>query len=281
MLFENYWNEAQVLDQKTLSYFNEQSAKYKKYTQIPEIYNKFGETHPKNTISSMKKDKKRSFINEFKREYQEYISAFNKLVSYYNLIPERKWLDIPLRIEIDRFLWWIRECKCPGPDGWRRQNTLNNDEIKKIVLSCKAEYIKYQSVYLEGIAHNYRTVEESFLSREDIDAMDEDILFYILSNVHSFHDLLRFHNGGIEGLKRDFFRDNTLSQIKKTLIYLIFGEDDYETRIYNCIFSSDYKLEHFGESCVKELFGYMNNDDIPICNGRTIKSLEWLGFGKL
>ena len=30
--------------------------------------------------------------------------------------------------------------------------------------------------------------------------------------------------------------------------------------------------------CVQETYGWVNSEDVPICNGRTLKSLRSLGF---
>ncbi|WP_240516562.1 hypothetical protein [Brachyspira sp. G79] len=50
----------------------------------------------------------------------------------------------------------------------------------------------------------------------------------------------------------------------------------------NCIYNKDLKLKVFAQSCVKELFGVMSNDEnIPLCNDRIFKSMEYLGFGNL
>jgi HKD family nuclease len=280
-IFDNYWEEAQVLDQKALKIFEEKLKEYNATTYISDLYGERDGTYPNNTTTYEKKNNRRLYIENFKRNYQDYIENFNKLTDYYNMIPKRKWNDIPLRIEIDRFLWWIRDYKCSGPDGWRRGNILNDKEIKDLVFECKVEYLDFQSEYLDKIAYNYKIVEKGFSSRESIESMDEDTIFDTLNNVHAFNELLRFHRGGTEGLKRDFFKFNTLVQIKKSLMYLIYGANVYEDRVYDCIYSQEYKLQAFGKSCVKELYGYINKDEIPICNGRTLKSLEWLGFGKL
>jgi hypothetical protein len=45
-----------------------------------------------------------------------------------------------------------------------------------------------------------------------------------------------------------------------------------------CIFDPQYKLNHFGRSAVQELLGWINAEDLPICNNRTLRSLRWLGF---
>ena len=70
----------------------------------PGWYDKVGNTKFDNTTNLNKKDNKIEFINSFKRNYHNYIAAFRKLESFYMKFPGRKFPDIPLRIETDRFL---------------------------------------------------------------------------------------------------------------------------------------------------------------------------------
>ena len=81
-------------------------------------------------------------------------------------------------------------------------------------------------------------------------------------------------------LKKDFYNRNDFGKIKATIKYLLYGKDNYIERIFNCIYVDSYKLNYFGAAAVKELYGYMNKDDFPIYNGRIMKSMSYLGFGK-
>jgi hypothetical protein len=72
--------------------------------------------------------------------------------------------------------------------------------------------------------------------------------------------------------------DNSLSYIKKVITYLLHGKDDFISRMATCIFDEEYHLHHVGRSIIQELLGWVNRENIPICNGRTVKSLRYLGF---
>jgi hypothetical protein len=61
------------------------------------------------------------------------------------------------------------------------------------------------------------------------------------------------------------------------LSHLLFGSDDFATRMGECIFDPNLSLHHFGRSCVQELYGWINTE-APVCNGRTVKALRYLGF---
>lgn len=283
-IFQDYWERAVPLDKAAIDKLEELEKKYPSTLEYYPGYEKeLGDTSFENTEQSGKKNHKRNYIESFKREYQEYLAAYATLTKMYSVTPDRKWPEneVPLRIEIDRFLWWIREFKCPGPNGWENDETYSYDKIQDMVLECKAEYVICENNYLDSIARNYKLVADGLSSPEVINRMNEDELFSILNNVHAFHDTFRFQKGGLDTLKKVFFKDNEMKKIKETIIYLIFSKNPpYEERIFDCV-KGNYKLAHFGEPCVKELYGYVNDDNIPICNGRTIKSMEWLGFGKL
>ena len=70
---------------------------------------------------------------------------------------------------------------------------------------------------------------------------------------------------------------NEEQRVKKTLIYLLYGTGDPVTRMANCIYDSEYKLNQFGKSNVQELIGWINKEDLPVINGRTTKVLRYFG----
>lgn len=283
-IFQNYWEQAVPLDKNAINKLEALEKKYPTQKEdYPEYQKELGGASFDNKDTGKRKNQKRSYIESFKREYQEYLAAYRKLSRMYSSTSERKWPEneVPLRIEIDRFLWWIREFKCPGPEGWVNNEEYPDEKIQKLVIDNKAEYVTCENEYLDSIAKNYKMVADGLASPTIINGLNEDELFGILNNVHAFHDTFRFQSGGLSKLKEVFFKDNSLDKIKSTIIYLIFSDKpSYEERIFNCV-KGEYKLAHFGDPCVKELYGYVNDDNIPICNGRTIKSMEWLGFGKL
>jgi hypothetical protein len=90
-------------------------------------------------------------------------------------------------------------------------------------------------------------------------------------------ELLRFTEGGLTGLRKDFAKRNSLQSIQRMLVHLAHGANDEFERAYDCIYDEHYRLERFGEACVMELSGWMFADRPPI-NGRTIKALRFLGF---
>jgi hypothetical protein len=46
----------------------------------------------------------------------------------------------------------------------------------------------------------------------------------------------------------------------------------------NLIYDRTYKLDEFGQANVQELVGWVNNEELPVVNGRTTKVLRFYGF---
>ncbi len=281
-IFNEYWISAEVLTEEIINKFAEIESKYKPSDPFQEIYNKIGEYEFNNVGRDKAKiatDKQ--FILNFRKNYQEYITKFNLLKNIYNDIGERRFGEIPLRIEVDRFLWWIREFKANG-ESYKGIKIKSNAELEQTIPPLIKEFIVTKNNYLENEAvPRYFEIKNSLKDENSITGSNINELINILINVHAFHDTLRFFEGGLEPMKNSFLTLNGEAKIKNTISWLLFGSNGYENRIYSCIHEDQYKLAGFGESCVKELFGLINDKDIPICNGRTLKSLEWLGFGKL
>lgn len=282
-IFAGYWNEAKVLDQPTLDIFTKIIADRTGHNVNPSqfIFEVLGENRFSNIDSDTKDSKEGSFIAAFKRNYQLYIAAFRKLTDIYSQVsPERRWMDIPLRIEVDRFLWWVREFHCAG-ESYKGVARRGHDKIMPLVKSLKDEFLQAKNDYLDTVATNYRYVSGILANSQAIMTLPQDQLYPALLYIHAFNDRFRFFAGGHPEMKRQFLAENPEAKIKKTISFLLYGKGSYEERIYSVIHSSNYKLTNFSESCAKELFGMINVEEVPICNGRTLKSMEWLGFGAL
>lgn len=274
-LFMEYWTEAIPLDNDTLSKFEAcmkgRGVGYGDFSSV------LGDVAFSNVQSGNTRDKKSLFIDDFKRSYLEFVKAFSQLKEYYSETQERRWHDIPLRIELDRFLWWLGETQYKK-DEWNINETYSPEKIKETVKVLKPDFIISDMKWLFKATENYKLLTTGFESKEKIDTLSEDTMFEILENIYSFHDSSQYHKGGIQTLKDDFFDKNKLTDVQRTIKYLLFGTNNYIERIFDCIYG-DYKLTHFGESSVKELFGYVNKNELPIFNGRIRKSMAWLGFG--
>jgi hypothetical protein len=116
-----------------------------------------------------------------------------------------------------------------------------------------------------------------FASRDSLMSASDDDLFDALCTCHSFHDRLRFFDGGMPTWKKAFLAANPPKRVRESLAYLVFGEGDVIERMANMIYNEAYKLAEFGQSNVQELVGWRNKEELPVINGRTTKILRFFG----
>lgn len=285
-LFDEYWKQAEVLDNNYIQKFIKIEEKYydidKKANHYQNDIKEIKECEFDNItiIGKKKQSKEATFISDFKKKYQLFLSNYRKLESIYKSFGKRKETSLPLKIEIDQFLSWIREKEAIGDTF--KINKLSDNEIEKkinnlFISFCKDEYISKE--YIE----NYNFCIDN-LSQSKIDNISEDDLYKCLLFINAFRDREKRYSGGnIDMRKENFFKNNSIDKIKETIKYLLYNtNEEYETRMAKCINDNNLKIKSFGESSVKELFGIINNnEDIPPCNDRVLKSMQYLGFGDL
>jgi hypothetical protein len=220
------------------------------------------------------------FLASYRRTYQEFRTAFDEVQRIYLEDGRRQQPEtlVPLRIEIDLFFSYIRQTFTTG-DSYEAEPL--RPEVARIDLVGDRldDWFKQRWKYLdEQIPHNLPRITNRLNSKIVIEESEYDDLLDALDVCHSFHDRLRFFPGGQEKHIQVFKDSNPLPKLKKVLTYLLHGEDDYITRMGNCIFDPQYELKHFGRSVIQELLGWVNKEGIPICNSRTVKALRYLGY---
>jgi HKD family nuclease len=236
-----------------------------------------------NITNDNKKEKMNDEITKFEKDYQLYISSFSKLKNMYMEVSnERKYNDeLPLRIELDRFLSWLRDKKYKKEEFLTVQKK-TDDEIKNNLKELKSEFITSElSPYYKSTVERYTRIINKLAIKDNIRNQTKEQLFEVLKLINAIHDQLRFYNGGMDTLTKDFLDRNDEEKLKNTLTYLLEGKENFIKRIYNITHPSPYKLDILGDSSIKELYGYINNEEIPTCNQRMLHSMQWLGFGKL
>ncbi len=285
-LFISYWNQADVLTPERL----------KKYTRIYEkrnvdiensklekrIIEEFGNLSPMEGIEVGRKQppKEKVFLESYRRTYQEFLSAFRVLEALYKEDGRRQQPEdiVPLRIEIDSFFSFIREKFAIG-DSYQTAPLRHGDSLDIYIKEMLEQWFSQRWDYLdEVIPGNISRIFNRLSTKSSIENASIDEIYDALLVCHSFYDRFRFYLGGHETMKVEFIRDNDLNQIKKVLIYLFHGKDDFIDRMGTCIFNEEYKIYHVGRSVIQELLGWVNKENIPICNGRTVKALRYLGF---
>lgn len=286
-LFQRYWVDAKVLTPDRLDRYENIYRKDKRGKRDPieaDVTREFGDTVPSGVqVGRPKASKEKVYLESYRRTYQEFLEAFRIVEDRYRLTAKRHQPEevVPLRIEIDQFLSFIREEHTTG-DSYYSEPIRHGTDLEQHVDRYLEDWFNQRWSYLdEKIPLHYRQITNKLGSLETIESASAEELFDALDICHSIHDRLRFSRGGHSALKETFLKENDVFQVKKVLKYLLHGPGDYVTRLGACIFEEAYQLRQFGRSAVQEVFGWVNREEVPICNGRTMKALRYLGFNVL
>ncbi|HBT5148097.1 TPA: alcohol dehydrogenase, partial [Klebsiella pneumoniae] len=220
------------------------------------------------------------FLESYRKSYQTSVYAFECIEEIYSSfqrkVPEEQ---IPLRLEIDSFFSFVRDCYATQetwlaqPLGWTDMQKSHLRTLVNEWLSTPWEHFEERIVPI-----NYPLIYNVFKSPDSIEQSNAGEIVDALCVLHSFHDRLRFYKGGLDTLIEEFSTSNDISQIKKTITYLLYGKGDIIKRMSDCIYNDEFKLNAFGQSNVQELIGWINKENLPVINGRTTKVLRYFGF---
>ncbi|HBR3944711.1 TPA: phospholipase D family protein [Klebsiella pneumoniae] len=285
-LFSNYWESANVLSKEAIKDYKNIYNKYSKLSsQIinldNEVLDKIGDINYSNINRGKKHISQSSiFLESYRKSYQTSVYAFECIEEIYSSfqrkVPEEQ---IPLRLEIDSFFSFVRdyyatqETWLAQPLGWTDMQKSHLRTLVNEWLSTPWEHFEERIVPI-----NYPLIYNVFKSPDSIEQSNAGEIVDALCVLHSFHDRLRFYKGGLDTLIEEFSTSNDISQIKKTITYLLYGKGDIIKRMSDCIYNDEFKLNAFGQSNVQELIGWINKEDLPVINGRTTKVLRYFGF---
>jgi hypothetical protein len=285
-IFQEYWDDAEVPTAEKLKLYRELYREYERHEDTVEMLarqaaEKLGNTSPANIDRGKKNPTKQSlFLSQYRRTYQEGVAAFNVVRRVYEASGYRKASDdqIPLRLEIDSFISFVRERVAVG-ESWAEAPYRTPTEQEPVIRALIGRWEKTPWPHFEDkiIRQNYPRLRRVFASRDSVMATDDGELFDALSTLHSFHERLRFFDGGLETWREVFRKSNDPQRARESLVYLVFGQGDTVERMANLIYDPRYKLDQFGENNVQELIGWCNQEELPILNGRTTKVLRFLG----
>ncbi len=285
-IFEDYWDGAEVPTSAQLATYRELFKQFSKLDNeidflAQKVLDKLGDNSPGNiNRGTPKKNKQSLFLSNFRRTYQECVSAFEVIRRTYAESGYRKTSnkDIPLRIEIDSFISYVRE-KVAFGESWSVAPIRSPLEQETLVKALIDDWAQVSWPHFENtiVGTNYPRFRSVFGSKETIMAADDAELFDALATLHSFHDRFRFFDGGLATWKSQFPKYNDPKRTRETLAYLVYGDGDIVERMANTIFDPRYKLNEFGQANVQELVGWCNREDLPIINGRTTKVLRYFG----
>ncbi len=286
-LFSEYWEESKVLTHQTVEDYKKIYDSFKSLSSDAskletEVHKKIGKVVGTNIRrDKTKQTKENIFIEDYRKTYQESVSAFNTIRQVYEEVGERKIKEseIPLRLEIDSFISFVRN-KHAKKESWKNTPITSGESQNSKMKELVEEWHQTSWTYFEETIVNetYPRLKTIFASEKTISEANADEIFQALCTLHSFHDRLRFYPGGLDTLKQEFLGKNDIDKVKESLAYLVFGNTEIVERMANLIFNHKYKLNVFGQSNVQELIGWQNKEELPVINGRTTKILRYFGF---
>lgn len=286
-LFNEYWEDAAVLTDEALKTYRRISADFaRRWSDAQKEDQEVEQTIGKVVAQNIRRDREKRthanlFIEDFRKTYQECVTAFKQVRWIYEKDGRRKVAPdiLPLRLEIDSFISFVRDNHAHG-DSWRQQALSRGAAQEERIITLLNEWHQTPWPHLETtiVRENYPRLTRMLGSPETIQSASAEELFDALCVLHSFYDRFRHFLGGIPGWRSTFLEQNDSADVKRTLSYLLYGAGDVIERMADAIYNPDYKLRHFGRSGVQELVGWMNRDELPILNGRTTKILRYFGF---
>jgi len=286
-LFVEWWDQAKVLDDERLKEYTDIYERCRKKQDNEHfVEDELQKTQGRVTIRNIRRglgkpSSSEIYLEQYRADYQTFLDAYKTVERVYGAVGRRKYEEdvLPLRLEVDSYFSFIREKKAPK-DTYLSEAILVGEKLEAKIRSTVEEWIDTPWRWLEEeiVPKRYPIIKRVFSSQESIANASFNEIAEALSTCHSFYDRFRFYAGGHDAHIQEFKETNDLQQIRETLTYLLFGRDNFIRRMGRCIFDPAFKLNSFGQSNVQELLGWINNENIPVCNNRTTRSLRWLGF---
>lgn len=296
-LYDDLWNDADVLNAEVLREY-EKAFKSPEKPQDEDAFERFIHQYvkpaaPKSiVVDSEKKARERTFIQEFRRKYDEVlVPAHNEIleVAQRNGFGRPEYAGQDPQIEMGRFLGWLRLTQGSG-NGWRETTLLRDrkeraERIAQFVQIWQStdDTVKGDMYHATSEIENIANIRTYLCDLNELKQLSYDDLFKYLTGCHAFLERLRFTSkqlgedlSGRERLRIDFQSTNALESVVQTVGYLLAGAGDAIERAYNCVYGS-FKLNGFGEACVMELLGW-GDPKRPPFNNRSIRGIRLIGF---
>lgn len=295
-IFDDLWQDAHVLTDRVLrEYTKAYSAKDKPENEgafEKFIHQTIAPAAPKSVVvGSDKVTKERTFIQRFRRKYDEVlIPAHDEIleVALKSGFGRPEYQGQDPQIEMGRFLGWLRLVHGSG-DDWRETPLLKSKEERANRIAQHVDYwqstddtVRTDMYAADKEIQNIDNIRKYLCDSEELGRIGFDDLFDYLTGCHAFLERLRFvskdldGDSGLERLRTDFHKSNSRKDVVRTVDYLLSGPGDAIERAYDCVYGK-YKLNGFGEACVMELLGW-GDPKRPPFNNRSIRGIRFLGF---
>lgn len=287
VLFNEYWNGARVFDKKELEAYQQVYKRHERELGSvsrldDEVQKSMGRVAVPNIDRGLPAPSKSEIILDgYRSTYQHFLAAYRTVERVYKATGKRRHPEetLPLRIEIDQFFNFIRAELTSG-DSYESEPKLVGQALDEKIADVLKQWFSTPRPYLDNtiVKRSFPTINQTLGSPAAIAQAEWDALIDALCCAHSFYDRLRFFKGGHPTHVSVFKTQNPIERVKRVLTYLLFGSDDYVERMGRCIFDPQFHLHEFGRSAVQEVLGWVNRENIPICNNRTLRALRYLGF---
>lgn len=281
MQFDELWNSASVFTVDALKKFRAWRENHNPQHSPP--IDGIEPSKPANiNVSTQKPDKTRSYLESFRALYVEnLIPAYNLVKRIYDEAGQRHpvFEGYSQSYEYDRFLFWVRGFTTdeqlgqqPIREGAELQNFIRARVSDWLALDEEEMYIDLERI------ERIDKLQFTFADKTRLQKIEMDEIADLLQASAAFVEMLRFTKGGLPKHIEAFKKGNSINMIRSSLYHLAYGQGDYVQRVYDCIYSPEFKLSHWGRNCTLELFGWINQDGAPPFNGRIMKALRYLGF---
>jgi HKD family nuclease len=225
----------------------------------------------KKILSKRTVKKKKPKIGKEGKQYFKFWRIIDDVKDLVQDISSDEYPNIPVYISIDHFWHWIKVV-------WSKQdrpkpNSSNKNIIIPKLFNEYCDWDKATGNFTEQMARNSKSIFGKYLSEEHIDKLTTDEAKLIYSNLHS--GAMRTRRFGAD---EDFVNQNTIEEIRESLKYLLYSNDELDLRIHNLCTNTKYKLNQFGSSGVQELIGWVNPKNYPMRNDKADFAIEALGY---
>ncbi|OSI19152.1 phospholipase D-like domain-containing protein [Neisseria dumasiana] len=280
--FESYWNEAKVLTKDSLEEYQKLTVQYQKiHEEIYRIDSKIPIHEFKNHINLKDKKKKDDLcFDELSKRYQIGKGLVGKIIDIYKesgrILDDEK---LPLRLEVDAFISFVHDKYAKEISNCQLGLDNNQELIRSHISAFKQHYAegtKYKDFLLNRCEKDLPRLEKFLSDKEIIQNAPIESIVQSIWVLNTIWTTIGRYAGGEQPFIKQFIDENGEQKIRDTLIYILYGKDSIEERIYQAV-RGKYKLYKFDQSSVEELIGWINNENLPIINERVIRVLRYYG----
>lgn len=215
--------------------------------------------------------KEKSKVGREAKSYFTFWRIINEVKGMVNEISKQEYPNVPVYLSIDHFWHWVKVV-------WAKENrpkpTVANRNIA--IPKLFKEYCDWDKTtvnHTQEMAETSKTIFAKLLSTSNIDKLTTNEAKQIYANLHS---------GGMRtrrfGSDEKFVTENTIQEIRRSLKYLLYSNDELDLRIHNLCVNPEYKLNQFKSSGTQELIGWVTPDKYPMRNDKADNALKLLGF---